>query len=100
MKQKKRSKKNGCNNNRCHVERYIEGKYIKYNNNKGWVSQDERNTPHAFAHYTFQASRGKLLVCDIQGVNDIYTFCFGFFCFVLFFWFFVFCFWVFFGLRK
>jgi len=57
----------------CHVEQYIAGEYKKYNNNTGWVSNDDRNTPHAFAHFTYQASKGKLLVCDIQGVNDIYT---------------------------
>mmetsp|Transcript_55147 Transcript_55147/g.49645 ORF Transcript_55147/g.49645 Transcript_55147/m.49645 type:complete len:425 (-) Transcript_55147:190-1464(-) len=57
----------------CHVEKYIEGTYKKYNNNVGWVSEDERNTPHAFAHFTYEASKRKLLVCDIQGVGDVYT---------------------------
>lgn len=57
----------------CHTERYIEGSYKKYNNNVGWVSEDERNTPNAFAHFTYHASKGKLLVCDIQGVGDVYT---------------------------
>jgi len=57
----------------CHVEKYIGGDYKKYNNNIGWVSEDERNTPQAFAHFTYEASKHRLLVCDIQGVNDIYT---------------------------
>ena len=46
----------------CHVERYISGEYKKYNNNVGWVSEEERNTPHAFAHFTYQASKGIVLL--------------------------------------
>ena len=58
----------------CHVERYIQGDYKKYNNNVGWINNDDdRNTPQAFAHFTYEASKRTLLVCDIQGVNDIYT---------------------------
>jgi len=58
----------------CHVEKFIEGEYRKHNNNNGWVDTEEaRNTPQAFAHFTYQASKGKLLVVDIQGVNDVYT---------------------------
>lgn len=57
----------------CHVEKFISGEYRKHNNNVGWVSDDARNTPHAFAHFTYEASKHKLLVCDIQGVNDVYT---------------------------
>ncbi|ETO16281.1 hypothetical protein RFI_21073 [Reticulomyxa filosa] len=58
----------------CHVEKFIEGEYRKHNNNSGWVdTEDLRNTPQAFAHFTYEASKGKLLVVDIQGVNDVYT---------------------------
>ena len=58
----------------CHVERYIEGEYVKHNNNGGWVNYaKERNTPQAFAHFSFEASKQTLLICDIQGVRDIYT---------------------------
>ena len=42
----------------CHVEAYIEGSYQKYNNNVGWVSEEARNTPNAFAHFTYEASKG------------------------------------------
>eukprot|EP00475_Leptophrys_vorax_P035869 TRINITY_DN5970_c0_g1_i2.p1 TRINITY_DN5970_c0_g1~~TRINITY_DN5970_c0_g1_i2.p1 ORF type:complete len:397 (+),score=83.61 TRINITY_DN5970_c0_g1_i2:54-1244(+) len=59
----------------CAVEPYISGPYIKYNNNDGFVVSQEidRNTPQAFSHYTYEASSHSLLICDIQGVNDIYT---------------------------
>jgi len=57
----------------CGVERFISGHYRKYNNNRGWISEDERNTPSAFSHFTWEASDGGLLICDIQGVDDVYT---------------------------
>lgn len=57
----------------CGIERYIKGKYRKHNNNFGYVSQDERNTPQAFSHFTYHESNGTMLVCDIQGVGDLYT---------------------------
>jgi len=57
----------------CGVERFIDGSYRKHNNNFGYVSEDERNTPQAFSHFTYEASNHKILVCDIQGVGDLYT---------------------------
>jgi len=57
----------------CCVERYIDGSYRKHNNNFGYVSDDERNTPQAFSHFSYECSSKKLLVCDIQGVSDMYT---------------------------
>lgn len=72
---------------RCGVERFIAGPYHKHNNNYGFVSEDDRynfltwaiffivcrNTPQAFSHFTYEASSHSLLVCDIQGVGDMYT---------------------------
>ncbi len=55
------------------VEKYIDGDYRKHNNNFGFVSEEERNTPQAFSHFTYECSSHKLLVCDIQGVGDLYT---------------------------
>ena len=43
------------------------------NNNFGFVSEDERNTPQAFSHFTYESSNRVLLICDIQGVSDSYT---------------------------
>eukprot|EP00163_Fabomonas_tropica_P009923 TRINITY_DN1986_c0_g1_i1.p1 TRINITY_DN1986_c0_g1~~TRINITY_DN1986_c0_g1_i1.p1 ORF type:complete len:557 (-),score=129.56 TRINITY_DN1986_c0_g1_i1:172-1842(-) len=58
------------------VERYIEGEYIKFNSNAGFVELDadhRKNTPQAFTHATFELSDNKTMVCDIQGVNELYT---------------------------
>lgn len=57
----------------CAVEPYIPGEYRKHNNNFGSVSDDERNTPQAFSHFTYEASNHRLLAVDIQGVGDLYT---------------------------
>eukprot|EP01013_Petalomonas_cantuscygni_P025376 TRINITY_DN4730_c0_g1_i1.p1 TRINITY_DN4730_c0_g1~~TRINITY_DN4730_c0_g1_i1.p1 ORF type:complete len:234 (+),score=49.59 TRINITY_DN4730_c0_g1_i1:162-863(+) len=55
-------------------EPYIAGEYRKHNNNWGYVNPEVmRNTPHAFSHFTWHYSKGKLLIVDIQGVQDIYT---------------------------
>ena len=57
-----------------HLEHYIEGKYIKYNSNAGFVDDLHlRNTPHAFSHFTFECSNHEQIVVDIQGVGDLYT---------------------------
>lgn len=57
------------------VEPYLYGRYIKYNNNYGYVneSDEKRNTPQAFSHFTFEASRHTLIIVDIQGVGDLFT---------------------------
>ena len=49
----------------CAVEKYIEGEYKKFNNNWNW-SDEKRNTPQAFSHFTYEKSRHIILVCDIQ----------------------------------
>ncbi|RMZ94800.1 eukaryotic elongation factor 2 kinase isoform X2 [Brachionus plicatilis] len=55
-----------------HLEHFIEGEYIKYNSNSGFVD-DSRSTPQAFSHFTFECSNHQLMVVDIQGVGDLYT---------------------------
>lgn len=64
----------------CSVEEFLPGAYVKYSNNNGYVGKEtssteerERNTPQAFSHFTFVASDYRLMVVDIQGVNDSYT---------------------------
>ncbi|GAM26183.1 hypothetical protein SAMD00019534_093580, partial [Acytostelium subglobosum LB1] len=57
----------------CGMEPYVEGQYRKYNNNSGFVSNDERNTPQSFSHFTYEHSNHQLLIIDIQGVGDHYT---------------------------
>lgn len=57
-----------------HLEHYIEGKYIKYNSNAGFVDDHNlRNTPQAFSHFTFECSSHEAIVVDVQGVGDLYT---------------------------
>ena len=57
-----------------HVEHFIEGNYIKYNSNSGFVdNRVSRQTPHAFSHFTFECSGHDLIVVDVQGVGDLYT---------------------------
>lgn len=57
-----------------HIEHYIEGNYVKYNSNSGFVDNRVcRQTPHAFSHFTFERSGHDLIVVDIQGVGDLYT---------------------------
>lgn len=58
-----------------HVENFIEGTYVKYNSNSGFVLDDDahRQTPQAFSHFTFERSGHEIMVVDIQGVGDLYT---------------------------
>lgn len=57
-----------------HLEHFIEGKYIKYNSNSGFIScENARFTPQAFSHFTFERSGHEQIVVDIQGVGDLYT---------------------------
>ncbi|CAD6189189.1 unnamed protein product [Caenorhabditis auriculariae] len=56
-----------------HLEHFIEGEYIKYNSNSGFVSEVSRMTPQAFSHFTFERSGHQMIVVDVQGVGDLYT---------------------------
>ncbi len=57
-----------------HIEHYIDGEYIKYNSNSGFVeNRVARQTPHSFSHFTFERSGHELIVVDVQGVGDLYT---------------------------
>ena len=55
------------------VESYLQGKYVKHNNNFGFVNPEQRNTPQAFTHFSYEHTGGKLMIVDIQGVGDYYT---------------------------
>ncbi|KAK6170357.1 hypothetical protein SNE40_018769 [Patella caerulea] len=56
-----------------HLEHFIEGHYMKYNSNSGFVEESVRLTPQAFSHFTFERSGHQMIVVDIQGVGDLYT---------------------------
>ena len=49
------------------------GDYVKYNSNSGFTSDDQRRTPQAFSHFTFEKSNREKMVVDIQGVSDLWT---------------------------
>ncbi|KAF1739435.1 Alpha-protein kinase 1 [Beauveria bassiana] len=59
------------------LEPFIEGEYIKYNNNSGYVLDDDNNPlneiAQAFSHFTFERSWGNFLVTDLQGSGNIFT---------------------------
>ena len=52
-------------------ERFLPGAFRKYNSNHGYVDHDipESEVAQAFSHFTFHASKGKLMVLDLQGVH-------------------------------
>jgi nucleoside phosphorylase len=60
------------------LERFVEGKFVKYNSNAGWVNETLLNNPlnqmvQAFSHFTFERSEGVFLVSNISGVDHLLT---------------------------
>ncbi|KAK3313605.1 hypothetical protein B0H66DRAFT_483889 [Apodospora peruviana] len=62
------------------LEPYIEGEYVKYNSNSGYVNEDLdpsheeiNNAAQAFSHFTFERSKGRFLISDLQGVGSLLT---------------------------
>jgi len=53
-------------------EQCLEGDFIKYNGNNGYVNASTPCTElmQAFSHYTFVKSRAKHIIVDVQGVLD------------------------------
>jgi len=43
----------------------VTGSYVKYNNDLDWT-EDKRNTPQAFSHWTYIQSEKQLMIVDIQ----------------------------------
>lgn len=52
-------------------ERYLPGNFRKYNSNHGYADLEVPGSEvaQAFSHFTFEASRGELMVVDLQGVH-------------------------------
>lgn len=48
------------------VEAEVHGEWEKFNSNSGW-SSDANSLPGFFSHWTFVHSKGRHLVCDLQG---------------------------------
>jgi vacuole morphology and inheritance protein 14 len=58
------------------VENYIDGDYEKYNNNAGWINSNLNESAliaNAFTHFTWQITKGYLMVVDLQGVSGVLT---------------------------
>jgi len=55
------------------VEPFLKGRFLKHNNNRGFVPPYPRSTPQAFSHFTYHHTKGALCVVDVQGVGDSYT---------------------------
>ncbi|CAF9906492.1 MAG: hypothetical protein GOMPHAMPRED_004743 [Gomphillus americanus] len=74
---KGKSEKTGSNE-RLSLEPFIQGDYVKYNNNCGYVNEDiagnmTNQAAQAFSHFTFERSHGQFLISDLQGVGNILT---------------------------
>ncbi|KAI1139309.1 hypothetical protein F5Y05DRAFT_412414 [Hypoxylon sp. FL0543] len=58
------------------LEPLLEGEYVKYNNNCGYVNEEGgpfNQTAQAFSHFTFERSRGRFLITDLQGAGLMLT---------------------------
>ena len=60
------------------VEPYLDGHYLKYNTNNGYVrpvreeaTRLDIETCQAFSHFSFQRTGGKEMVVDLQGIADV-----------------------------
>mmetsp|Transcript_13476 Transcript_13476/g.46899 ORF Transcript_13476/g.46899 Transcript_13476/m.46899 type:complete len:346 (-) Transcript_13476:79-1116(-) len=54
------------------VEAFLEGDYRKHNDNFGHVLTTDI-IPPALSHFSWKISSGRLMLCDIQGVDCTYT---------------------------
>ncbi len=50
------------------IEDFIPGKFMKWCNNYGYISDDSTTLP-AFMHWTFVRTEGRMMVGDLQGVR-------------------------------
>ena len=57
------------------LEACIKGGYMRYSNNAGYTTPElDAELAFAFSHWTFQSTHGRLMVVDLQGVNDGHSF--------------------------
>jgi len=53
------------------AEPILSGVWTRFSNNSGFVSETEKvATVHAFSHFTYQASKGYIIVVDLQGAKE------------------------------
>jgi hypothetical protein len=49
------------------LEEALPGRFKKYSDNFGKLDIHAGTTPHSFSHFTWHATKGKLMVVDVQG---------------------------------
>eukprot|EP00931_Biecheleriopsis_adriatica_P120519 TRINITY_DN95648_c0_g1_i1.p1 TRINITY_DN95648_c0_g1~~TRINITY_DN95648_c0_g1_i1.p1 ORF type:complete len:770 (-),score=194.21 TRINITY_DN95648_c0_g1_i1:101-2410(-) len=54
------------------AEAFLFGDYKKHNNNSG-ATMGIKKTPQTFSYFTFIHSQRRLMIVDIQGIDDLYT---------------------------
>ena len=53
------------------LEAHIKGEFVRYGNNVGYINPAiDAELAHAFSHWTFVASEGRLMVTDLQGSHQ------------------------------
>ena len=59
------------------LEPFIEGNFVEYNNNRGFVNgnlaEQSNQLAQGFSHFTFERSRGQFLVSNLHGVGPVLT---------------------------
>lgn len=59
------------------IEPFIEGNFVEYNNNRGFVNSNcaelYNQAAQGFSHFTFERSRGQFLVSNLHGVHGLLT---------------------------
>mmetsp|Transcript_41174 Transcript_41174/g.43066 ORF Transcript_41174/g.43066 Transcript_41174/m.43066 type:complete len:800 (-) Transcript_41174:61-2460(-) len=58
------------------AENYIKGRYEKFNNNSGWIKtsfSESTLLAQAFSHFSWQYTKGYMIMVDIQGVDNMLT---------------------------
>eukprot|EP00667_Euglena_gracilis_P011481 EG_transcript_11732 len=55
------------------MEAFLPGKYVQHNDATGFVAKGSRNTPQAFSHFSYEFTERRMMIVDVQGVDDCYT---------------------------
>ena len=61
-------------------EKFLDGIFMKYNSNNGWSQKYEKGVTYetnllcqSFSHFSYVYSKGRLVICDLQGVENTLT---------------------------
>lgn len=56
-------------NEKVFIEKFLPGTYQKFNNNFGFEDEKSSSLLPAFTHWTYEKSKHKFILCDLQGVK-------------------------------